>query len=58
MFKIRIMRKIIALLLVSLFLFLSCGPRRYKCGPYRKCETKSDIKKTSSETLKTYEVNA
>ena len=23
----------------------SCGPRRYKCGPYRKCE----IKKQNTE---------
>jgi hypothetical protein len=28
----------IALLLIT----ISCGPRRYKCGPYRKCENSID----------------
>lgn len=32
------MKKIITFLLVSTFIFSSCGPRRYKCGPYRRCE--------------------
>ncbi len=25
-------------LLIVCLIFGSCGPRRYKCGPYRKCE--------------------
>lgn len=28
----------IAILLIT----VSCGPRRYKCGPYRKCENSID----------------
>lgn len=51
------MKKVIILLFVSLFLFSSCGPRRYKCGPYRKCETKTKEDKVSPETLKNYKVN-
>lgn len=23
--------------------FFSCGPRRYKCGPYRKCDIQKPI---------------
>ncbi|WP_165396022.1 hypothetical protein [Flavobacterium sp. J27] len=32
------MKKIIALLLFTGLFFSSCGPKRYKCGPYRKCQ--------------------
>lgn len=36
---------IIALLSI-LFIIISCGPRRYKCGPYRKCNIfKEKLKK-------------
>ncbi|WP_291109283.1 hypothetical protein [Flavobacterium sp. UBA6195] len=37
------MKKIILsfLLLAILAITFSCGPRRYKCGPYRKCELKT-----------------
>ena len=39
------MKKIIALFLIGLFILSSCGPRRYRCGPYRKCEnTTKEIK--------------
>ncbi|MFB9098773.1 MULTISPECIES: hypothetical protein [Flavobacterium] len=33
------MKKIKKLLfiLLTLSFFASCGPRRYKCGPYRRC---------------------
>ena len=42
-----------ALLTISVLLLLaSCGPRRYKCGPYRRCEIKTEkqfpIKEISS----------
>ena len=32
------MKKVFALLLIGSFALTSCGPRRYKCGPYRRCE--------------------
>ncbi len=54
------MKKIILsfLLLAILAFTFSCGPRRYKCGPYRKCENK--IEKTKKPSIykalvKTYE---
>ncbi|WP_153201346.1 hypothetical protein [Flavobacterium sp. LMO8] len=31
-------------LLILLLTILSCGPRRYKCGPNRRCD--NSIKKT------------
>ncbi|TDR24147.1 hypothetical protein IP97_00804 [Flavobacterium cheniae] len=35
-------------LLILLVSTLSCGPRRYKCGPYRKCDNfKEKIKNNS-----------
>lgn len=49
------MKKLIILLLLFVFGFTSCGRRRYKCGPYRKCDTKEIP--TKVETLqkeKTY----
>gem|GEM_PF-1687266 len=40
------MKKISLILLVLVVLgsLFSCGPRRYKCGPYRRCETKENTK--------------
>jgi predicted small lipoprotein YifL len=34
------MKRLIGLLVVTIVLtsLFSCGPRRYKCGPYRRCE--------------------
>ena len=36
------MKKLVVLLLLTTVLtsLFSCGPRRYKCGPYRRCEVK------------------
>lgn len=38
------MKKIAIILLVSVVIIssFSCGPRRYKCGPYRRCEIKEN----------------
>ncbi len=50
-------RSLIYPLLVVLFVAVSCGPRRYKCGPYRKCEnSKEKIKNNTirKEFDKTY----
>lgn len=41
------MKKIIILLLVGTFILSSCGPRRYKCGPYRRCDNSTKIIKNS-----------
>ncbi|NHN26316.1 hypothetical protein FIA58_011560 [Flavobacterium jejuense] len=30
--------KTIAILIFTSILFSSCGPKRYKCGPYRRCQ--------------------
>ena len=41
------MKKVVNIVLVSIVLIssYSCGPRRYKCGPYRRCEiNKNSIK--------------
>ncbi|MEL1246584.1 hypothetical protein [Flavobacterium helocola] len=35
-------------LLILLVTTLSCGPRRYKCGPYRKCENSKEKIKNNS----------
>ena len=34
------MKKIVILITVTTVItsLYSCGPRRYKCGPYRRCE--------------------
>jgi len=32
------------LALLTLITLISCGPRRYKCGPYRRCEIKEQKK--------------
>ncbi len=37
--------KIVSLVMIIGVTLASCGPRRYKCGPYRKCE----IKKQNTE---------
>lgn len=48
--KIKVLIPIITILILS-----SCGPRRYKCGPYRRCEVKpvpeltKDFKKLNKE---------
>ena len=39
---------LIITILILVFSTLSCGPRRYKCGPYRKCE--NSIKKQEKNT--------
>jgi hypothetical protein len=31
-------KSVIYSLIMLLLVTVSCGPRRYKCGPYRKCE--------------------
>ena len=33
------MKKNVIFVFVGLF-FASCGPKRYGCGPYRRCEVK------------------
>lgn len=30
--------------ILSVITLISCGPRRYKCGPYRRCEVKEQKK--------------
>ena len=41
-------RTIIAAILGITFL-ISCGPRRYKCGPGRRCEIKENTTKAPLE---------
>ena len=46
---------IILLIIIVIISSFSCGPRRYKCGPYRKCEfnknsTKQEIYKDIHKT--------
>lgn len=47
------MKKIILsfLLLAILAIMFSCGPRRYKCGPYRKCEMNVKPNKITDQIL-------
>lgn len=52
------MKKSITFALISIFILSSCGPRRYKCGPYRKCEVKPETKNANLEMIKSYEVNS
>lgn len=52
------MKKSIAVALVSLFILSSCGPRRYRCGPYRKCEKEIKQNKTQNLNQKQYIVTA
>ena len=33
---------LIYLLMIIVLTTVSCGPRRYKCGPYRRCEIKEN----------------
>ena len=33
---------LIYLLMIIVLTTVSCGPRRYKCGPYRKCENSKE----------------
>ena len=43
------MKIILTLLFVSI-LFSSCGPKRYKCGPYRRCHIEyKEPQKTNTE---------
>ena len=42
-------RSLIYLLMIIVLTTVSCGPRRYKCGPYRKCE--NAIEKTQKSYL-------
>ncbi len=39
-------KKIIFTIITIILLTASCGPRRYKCGPYRKCD--NSIEKTKN----------
>uniref|UniRef100_UPI00404B2D33 hypothetical protein n=1 Tax=Flavobacterium sp. TaxID=239 RepID=UPI00404B2D33 len=32
--------------ILGIFFLVSCGPRRYGCGPNRRCEIKLDTTKT------------
>ncbi|MCW1147194.1 hypothetical protein OJ995_03010 [Flavobacterium sp. TH16-21] len=41
-------KKIIYSLIMLVLLTVSCGPRRYKCGPYRKCENSIEKNKNHS----------
>ncbi len=55
------MKKLLVILLIATFTFTSCGARRYKCGPYRKCEakempTKQDIISKNQVNIKTYHI--
>lgn len=54
------MKKVFALLLIGSFTLTSCGPRRYKCGPYRKCEkeVKQNNKQSTIKNEKTYTRNS
>ncbi|MFD2909882.1 hypothetical protein ACFSX9_14175 [Flavobacterium ardleyense] len=46
------MKKIVVLVLLITVLtsLFSCGPRRYKCGPYRRCEVKEVKQPMKMET--------
>ena len=48
------MKKLFALLVLTIVLtsLFSCGPRRYKCGPYRRCEV--DKKSTDFDQHQDY----
>ncbi|WP_264560344.1 hypothetical protein [Flavobacterium sp. N2270] len=35
--------------ILGLFFLISCGPKRYKCGPGRRCEVKQNTIKTTIE---------
>lgn len=39
------MKKIASFLVLFIIIIssFSCGPRRYKCGPYRRCEIKENV---------------
>ena len=41
------MKKVVIILLISIVIIssFSCGPRRYKCGPYRRCEINKNLTK-------------
>ncbi len=54
------MKKVFALLLIGSFALTSCGPRRYKCGPYRKCEKEiqQNTKQSTLKNEKTYTRNS
>ncbi|MEZ4786808.1 MAG: hypothetical protein R2790_02735 [Flavobacterium haoranii] len=54
------MKKVILLLLLSTFTLTSCGPRRYRCGPYRKCEkeVKKNTDKIEIQNQKKYILNS
>lgn len=38
------MKRKIALIIILSSILYSCGPRRYKCGPYRRCESIKEFK--------------
>lgn len=35
--------------ILGIFFLISCGPKRYGCGPSRRCEVKQNSTKTSLE---------
>lgn len=41
-------KKIFCSIIAILILTSSCGPRRYKCGPYRKCENSIEKNENNS----------
>lgn len=49
------MKKATIILLVTIVIIssFSCGPRRYKCGPYRRCE----IKENSTKSINDKQIN-
>ena len=34
--------KTIITVILGIFLLISCGPRRYRCGPNRRCEVEQN----------------
>lgn len=44
--------KMAGLIMIIGVTLISCGPRRYRCGPYRKCEIKEQ-KSSTQEFVKT-----
>lgn len=45
--------KIASLVMIIGATLVSCGPRRYRCGPYRKCEVK-EHKTKDQPLIRTY----
>ena len=45
--------KIASLVMIIGATLVSCGPRRYRCGPHRKCEVK-EHKTNNHPLIRTY----